>query len=362
MSFCICDEDNYILFYKYNFQLDKEIIIFNLDNTLITTQSGCLLPKDIHDYKYMENVVYTINNNNCLNFIITEQHDLVKDNCEDPTLITIKDYTKKIKLICDELDISIVFISLKNDKFKKPYNYSWLLLKNKFNFNDNKVKFYVSNYDDENNFELKYALNNNFTFKTGAEYFLNLNDISLNNNINYPILKYYTHRKFNTKINKLSKLIANYFENDIKFIILMIGFPSCGKSFLRNYLMSKFLFINYYNDFDIKNKSLNDGLLRYNEKYSYSIDDNYNLSKEDRDNKNINFTNYKKIYIYFNYDENTLKYLNCLRNINDNSFVKENINNKLLKTIDLPTEEEYNNIIKFNKILPFFKNENKYLF
>ncbi len=165
--------------------------------------------------------------------------------------------------------------------------------------------------------------------------------------------------------NKIINDIFKIINNNSKIIIMMIGFPACGKSYLRNLILNKFNDIYYYNNDDLKDKINNNKLCNLincinKEKI---INDNTNMSLDNRNSFFERFKDYNKIGIFFNYDLDIAMHLNYNRMYNFNKpLINKIIYNKLNKNFDLPNKKEFDKLIHIDNIFPIFKSNIKYFF
>jgi bifunctional polynucleotide phosphatase/kinase len=206
------------------FKFKNKIASFDLDNTLIVTKSGKTFPIDENDWKFR------------FNNIKTKLHEL-KDSCiiiisnqagistkkEDP-----ERWMKKIENISKELKIEMcVFCSTGHNIYRKPYPSFF-------------TKIFVHDIDFENSFfcgdsagrqydyrdtDYKFALNCKLPFKTPELFFENKTCVIPK--IIYP----------NTKEikNKKIKFVPNQ-----KEMIIMVGYPASGKSYISKYIHENF--------------------------------------------------------------------------------------------------------------------------
>ena len=365
--------DNY-LFLKNNtnnIKNNNKIFLFDLDNTLITTLSGKVFPINENDWKFVydsvEDKINNLSKNNLIG-IITNQMGLKSD-------FLIKKWIIKMNNILKKININFVFVSLKNDGYRKPLVKSLEVLGNNGIILENyKSKYFIGDAcgrptDHYNTLtgsivdtDLKFALNAKLRFKTPEQFF----KIKTENNnifITYPELDYYTVEKFNTIVNDITKIV----NNNQKVIIMMIGFPACGKSFLRNLLLEKInKNIYYFNNDDIKDNVV-DGKLCSNISTCYNknkiINDNTNLSIKNRNMFFDKFHDYFKIGIFFDYDMEINLHLNYYRMYYHNKpLINKMIYNKLNKDFIKPNKNDFNKYFVINKIFPSFKSKIKYFF
>jgi bifunctional polynucleotide phosphatase/kinase len=369
--------DNYLfLNYKNNHKNDK-IYLFDLDNTLITTLSGKVFPVDEYDWKFIydsvENKINELSKNNTIG-IITNQMGLKSD-------FLIKKWITKMNNILKKIHVNFVFVALKNDGYRKP------LIKSLEIFADNGIiiENYSSKYfigdacgrplDHYNTLtgskidtDLKFALNAKLRFRTPEKFFNIKTDNKQEVFITYPELDYYTVEKFNSIVNNIVKLV----NNNEKVIIMMIGFPACGKSYLRNLLLEKinlqnsFNYLYYFNNDDIKDGIVNSSLctnISACVSKNKLVNDNTNLSIKSRKVFLDKFSNYFTIGIFFDYDMEINMHLNYYRMYYHNKpLINKMIYNKLNKDFVKPNKNDFDRYFVINKIFPSFKSKIKYFF
>ena len=91
--------------------------------------------------------------------------------------------------------------------------------------------------NDFSDTDIKFAENCKLKFKTPEIFFkpTNYKQSDKEATISYPNLKYYDHDFLENLSNKISSKI----KTKNKVLIMFIGFPASGKTFLRKYLMKK---------------------------------------------------------------------------------------------------------------------------
>ena len=366
--------NNYLFFNnKNNIKNNKKIYLFDLDNTLITPSSGKVFPINEYDWKFIyasvENKINELSKNNNTIGIITNQMGLKSD-------LLIKKWITKMNNILKKINIDFVFVALKNDGYRKPLIKSLEIFANNGIIIENySSKYFIGDACgrplDHADTDLKFALNAKLRFRTPEKFFnIKIDNKSLNNKqevfTTYPELDYYTVEKFAMITNNIVKLV----NNNEKVLILIIGFPACGKSYLRNLLLEKInnhqnnLF--YFNNDDIKDNLLNPNLCsNLSECVSKNklVNDNTNLSIKSRKIFLDKFSDYFTIGIFFDYDMETSQYLNYYRMYYHNKpLINKMIYNKLNKDFVKPNKNDFNKYFVINKIFPSFKSKIKYLF
>ena len=151
--------------------------------------------------------------------------------------------------------------------------------------------------------------------------------------IRYPILKYYKN------INKYYNKIINIINNNDKIIIMLIGFPAYGKTYLRNYLIDECNELQYCN---------NDEKIKLTIQNKYIVD---NTNLNNRHEILEKFNNHFKLGIFFNYDLLVVKHLNYLIMTKDNGNQINKITyNILSKKFIKPKEDEFDKLIILKKL------------
>ena len=140
--------------------------------------------------------------------------------------------------------------------------------------------------------------------------------------------------------------------NNNKIFIMMIGFPSSGKSFLRKHLISINSNIYYTNKDDEIKKNSNNNLIKKDLlNYDYVIDDNTNMNLAKRYSIVKSFNSYYKIGIFFDYSIELAMHLNYMRMFwYGAELIKKvgyfTMNKKFVE----PDESEFDTLICFNKV------------
>jgi bifunctional polynucleotide phosphatase/kinase len=361
MHFKWIKNDNFIFGYSDEIISYEKIYLFDLDYTLIKTKSGKIFPRYRDDWMLLDNVKTKLMNliqNNIIG-IITNQKGLRNDN-------QINDWLIKIENIYKEVKFHFIFASLKDDEYRKPRIKSWEYIKQKINFDDVPV-IYIGDAcgrkNDHSDIDIKYALNLNFKFKTPEIFFKLSYDKEDLCTITYPNIIYYTQQKQQLLLNKIYKLINDNLNSRI--LIMMIGFPCSGKSFLRKILIDKFQNFKFYNKDSIVSKSTDKYLCDKPEKCDLIIDDNTNLDKNKRNTYLKKFNDYVKICILFDYDIEINYHLNYMRMYNFNEkLIPKVAFNKLNKNYDRKYnyDDDFDHVIKITKLFYEFNIELKYFY
>jgi bifunctional polynucleotide phosphatase/kinase len=299
-------------------QTIKSVYLFDLDYTLIKTKSGKKFPISKTDWELLyPNIPEKFANmKDCLVGIISNQKGLKSQS-------QISDWIEKIVQIRKVLPIDFVFGSLSDDRFRKPMYGSWEYIKNYFvgidwdNLTELKKIYYIGDAfgrpGDFSDTDVKYALNCGFKFKT-PEVFFSIDKSEKTGNITYPIIKYFTPGEQTQLFDKLFETIQTLINFKKKILIITIGLPASGKSFLRKELIKKFDCFAYSNNDDLGQKVQSRMLIKkLSTDHDYLIDDNTNLNKLELNGKLQKFQSYYKIGIWFNYDLEVCWHLNWMR-------------------------------------------------
>lgn len=310
-------EKNYLFGFTSNIKTQtnvKSVYLFDLDYTLIKTKSGKKFPVNKDDWELLyKNIPNKFANlTNCVLGIVSNQKGL-KSQAQ------INDWIDKINNIRKLIKIDFVFGSIVDDRFRKPMCGSWEFIQEQFkNINWNKLVqsnkiYYIGDAcgreTDFSDTDIKYAINCEFKFKT-PEMFFNIENSNKNANITYPIINYFEKEEQ----EKLFKELENIITTHKKILIITIGLPASGKSFLRKELIKRFPQFAYSNNDDIHDKVQSRILVKkISTDYDFIIDDNTNLNKIERIDKLKQFESYYKIGIWFNYDLEVCWHLNWMR-------------------------------------------------
>jgi bifunctional polynucleotide phosphatase/kinase len=341
----------------------KKIIIFDLDGTIIKTKSGKTFPINSNDwifnYDNVINIFNTLKNDTIIG-IISNQKGIKSE-------FQMTEWQSKLNNIMKQINFHFIFASFKDDRYRKPMIGSWIYIKEYLKGLDIRSDeiIYVGDAcgreKDHNDTDIKFALNCNFKFYT-PEKFFKIHVGKQIATITYPELVYYTKIDFN---NIIEGITNNFKEND-KVLITMIGFPACGKSFIRKLLINEYPKFKYNNKDDIKNKVINNNLvLKHDASINFIIDDNTNMSLKNRKDLFKIYKTHFKIGIYYDYEIDLAMHLNFMRMYwYGQELVKKVAYYTLNKNADLSNEKEFNIFIKLDKIIPDFNLEKnlKYYF
>lgn len=340
----------------------KKLYLFDLDNTIIKTASGKKFPQNKNDWEFINNqVVSTIqelaSKESNLIGIVSNQGGLKNEQ-------ETNDWIYKLNKINEKLNnnIKFIFAALNHDRYRKPMLGSYHYIETQIPSIKNILKKNIYYIGDacgrENDFsdtDYKYAINGGFKFKTPEMLFLKEKSASCS--IDYPKINYYTEQEQLNILNNISNLISN--KN--KVLIMCIGYPGSGKSFIRNQILKSNPKFVYTNNDDIKDKINNKQLVKNNNKiteHNFIINDNTNTCINKRNEELKKYDDYYKICIFFNYSKELANHLNYQRMYWYNkplvSKIVYNIAGKNL--LNSHFDKEFDSVIVIDKIFKDFNN------
>ena len=263
--------ESVIQFKSDTFKFMNKVACFDIDGTLIKTKSGKAFPINSNDWIWLyDNIITKIQE------LYTKKYCIifVSNQAILKTEEQLLGWQNKLNKMIQELDIPVlVYASLKKDKFRKPLPFIWreLIIQNIKKLYDK--SFYcgdaMGRVDDHSDCDIKFAHNCNLTFVLPEELFLDHPKIDKH-------IKYIDFPK-----NKLDESLFDKFKNINKTMILMVGYPASGKSYVSS-LLEKYNFIRINQDtLKTKKKCLdktNDCL----KKELNCIIDNTNATKDKR--------------------------------------------------------------------------------
>lgn len=248
----------------------KKIAAFDLDNTIIVTKSNAKFPKDKDDWKFIDSNIVSEFNTRLIDYnivIFTNQKGLDKKSDDK---VNLDNFKEKIMNIIKSFNTKIsVFISYQDDFYRKPLTGMWDLM-SEYVSPDLKHSFYVGDAagrtNDFSNSDVNFAYNIKIKFLLPEEFIQN------------KTIKYTSEEQLDIKKwLSIKKLVI---EQDALELVLLVGYPGCGKSTYSKKHFDKYVYINQDTD-KTKNNSINKVKEAVKEEKSIIID-NTNLSYEKR--------------------------------------------------------------------------------
>lgn len=214
----------------FRYTPNKDTVLFDLDDTIITTKGKHIFPKNSSDWKWLFDEI-TVNKLKELtkqkyNIIFISNQSILK------TEQNINDYKIKIQMIAEELKINFkLYASLKNDKYRKP---------NLGIYEDYLSDLNIISYTgdacgrqqtetkkkDFSDSDYKFALNMNVPFYTPEEYFLK-KECGREKCIGFNIKEIKNSEKKEIVFKNRDNFIDNKLELEM---IIAVGVPASGKS------------------------------------------------------------------------------------------------------------------------------------
>ena len=364
------------LIYKINLSNKKDkqknkIAGFDLDSTLIKTKSGRVHAKDRHDWQFFSGGVVEklveLSENGYNIVIFTNQSGLGEKEEKR------KNFMYKLNNILFQIGGNVpvsYFISTGYNQFRKPMVGCFTLLRNELGDIDFENSFYcgdacgrsagwcyningtscVKKKKDFSSSDLFFAKNCGLKFYTPEEMFLGATETDG-----------ITHEKREFLDYLDEEPVEISFQKGEKYIIVMMGLPASGKSFLSKLLMNK----NKEFDFKIVNQDTLKTKSKNNKYFKKLVEDgeniivdNTNLVPKDRAFYLENGQGYQIIGIKIETDWNIIVQLNHLRCFKTGKFIKSIVYNTMKKRMDLCSVEDegFDKIISY-KCLPSFENK-----
>ena len=331
------------LYYKIH-NLSTNIAAFDLDYTLIKPKSGNKFPKNKDDWMFISDKVKlylnALNKNNYSIVIFTNQKGISKGK------LSISDFFEKIKQINDELGFELnIFISTLDDIYRKPMTGMWDFMikkmkgeinyKNSFYVGDAAGRVYKKRKDHSSD-DLFFANNVNVQFFTPEKFF---NEEDENHKVT----------KFNLKSN--IKQFNFNIDHNKKNMILMVGAPASGKSYVSNKYFNSYKIINQ-DKLKTKNKCLQKTVKYLHNNKNVIIDNTNPTIAIRKEYLNLADDNgYNKIIINFNIPRNIVKYLNKYRvQTEHKKLIPDIAYNIFYKKYEKPSNEE-GNIIDYDNYM-----------
>ncbi|KAH9502390.1 hypothetical protein Btru_075567, partial [Bulinus truncatus] len=264
----------------------SKIASFDLDGTLIDTKSGKVFPVNNDDWKilYPEifNEIKRLHQEKYKIVIFTNQLGVSKGKT------SIDDLKNKVENVVTKLQVPIqVFIATYDGEFRKPCDGMWEKMKRTYNDGcvvNTSESFYVGDAagrpkgwapkkkKDFSNSDRLFALNIGLAFKTPEEYFLHQKATPYE-------MPNFDPRKLSSKDPLL--IPPSQLTNVVKEVIVLVGLPSCGKSFFSREILKPKGYVVVNRDtlgsWQKCVKMVNEALV-----HSSVVVDNTNLSRDER--------------------------------------------------------------------------------
>jgi len=374
------------LLYYSNIDVNKsdkmncKIAAFDLDDTLITPLGRNKFPKDKFDWKPLyKNIPFVLEilQEDYVIVIFTNQKKLSVDD-------EFNDFFDKVHMVMKSYNVKTYacYAAIKDNYYRKPMTGMYDKFISDHNIDKNKINkesFYCGDAASRsylNMFKRDYsasdyyfAFNIGLVFKTPENFFNQKEDISY-------IDDYYTNIGIDLWFCKEKPLYeSEEYRNIIKFcdrvyrkkLIIMVGYPACGKSRLALHLGKKYI----KNDFVYLSNDVHSAMFDKFKKYVLEgknlIIDNTNMDLDDR-MKLYNITpDYDKLIIYFDFPIYICKHLNYYRTQQNPSkkLIPDVVYNKINKYKTDPYEDLDLNIeylcietITYNMIVSYLNGNN----
>jgi bifunctional polynucleotide phosphatase/kinase len=304
---------------------------FDLDQTLITTKSCKRFPVDKNDWKFMyisvRDTLARFHKKGYCIIIVSNQSRVTSD------------WTEKIDTLQHEIKVPVkVFCATSYNKYRKPLPCFY----REFIFDFCKKGFFCGDACgreyDFNDTDYKFALNCNLDFKTPEEIFTDTKQT-------IPSISYEPHEYIEKSLK--NPTIFDFTPNE-KEIIIMVGYPASGKSFIAQMIHHRY---NYeiINQDTQKTKSkmlkLFHSLVEQNKSI---IIDNTNTTPEIRKQFFVDGYNMKCIFV--NSPMYIIKHNNMFRCFKENIYIPEIVYKK--KLIEPTKKEGFNEIIETQCNIP----------
>jgi len=230
-------DNDYLYSTTNDFKFKQKLAMFDLDNTLITSKRGNKFPIDENDWKFrfknVANTIKQLDKDDYSIIIVSNQMGIATGRQ------SADGWMKKLNKIVKSLDTNMrVFCATSQNKYRKPspaFFYDFIPYESRIDL-DYKKSFYCGDAcgrkGDFSDTDYKFAKNCLLNFKTPENLFEN-------EKLELPKIVYPHILKMNEqKIN---------FSPKKKEIIIMIGYPGSGKSYVSKY-------INKHYDYQIVNQ------------------------------------------------------------------------------------------------------------
>jgi bifunctional polynucleotide phosphatase/kinase len=228
------ETDEYIMGKTSNFVFTDKYAWFDLDSTIIIPKSGKRFPTSYTDWKFMyDNTIKILCKLHCDGYcvvIISNQSGI------DTNRVKSNEWISKLNAICEKINIDImVFCSKGKNKYRKPipsFYYDFVDCDTRASHNRHK-SFYCGDacgrHGDHSNCDIKFAYNLMINFCTPEMLFKKeLLDIP---KICYP------------NVTTMTKPQLNFTSVKQKHLVILVGYPASGKSYVAKMLNKQFGYI-----------------------------------------------------------------------------------------------------------------------
>jgi len=237
------DNDDYLTYTSTGFKFNKYTAMFDLDDTLIKTKSGAIFAKHADDWKFFNDNVPTIlkhyHDNNYTIIIVTNQGGLSTND-------KLTSWKLKISNILANLSIPVkILVGLKTIRYRKPLPY---ILTDNIDYTTlykSKIRpiFYCGDAcgrnSDHSDCDYKFAINLDIDFVLPDIIFADVKCYKHKYNTYTPPALSFDIRDYVAKHSTNTLNIFDKYINKPRTMIMLIGFPGCGKSYVSNYVKSR---------------------------------------------------------------------------------------------------------------------------
>jgi bifunctional polynucleotide phosphatase/kinase len=228
-------KNSYTYHIPSNFGEKNKIAGFDLDSTIIKTASKRKFPKDKTDWQFLNEYVVPklcqLYENEYNIIIFTNQSGLKRK------LDKQNDFMWKLSKIIAAIGVPVAYIvSINHDQYRKPMTHMFNFMKEHLhNKIDMDNSFYCGDAagrpGDFASSDLFFAANCGLKFYTPEDIFKD-GEIKQSNHVlpERSFLEYLNNPNLNNNFCELNELLQ--FEDDKKYMIVMVGAPASGKSYL----------------------------------------------------------------------------------------------------------------------------------
>ncbi|KJP87926.1 DNA 3'-phosphatase [Plasmodium fragile] len=366
-----------------------KVFSFDLDNTLILSRSFFKPAQNEHDYIFYADVIDFLKKKKTENYKI-----IIFSNQKGVSTgkISLLNIINRVDDVIDKIGIPLeCYLALKNDKYRKPRigMYNFAMKNNKARIDeiiyvgDNANRIYDENFKtkfinhlkyvyaqnkvnidigeiakrlkkDYTDTDFKFALNINAKFYTPEELFLNIkNNLSAEFSFNPSSLLKNVDNKLKEQQDAQSDLrhlvrpdLQHSPTRDEQYLVLLVGPPGCGKTFICKNYFADFVNINL-EELKTKNKRI-DMIRQIITSGKNVVIDNANMYIKNRliyitEAKKIN-TNLQVSAIFFQYSKELVLHLNNFKLVTDEENLMHEVPtiaiHSFYKYVEVPSESE----------------------